>query len=109
MRELPDSSTLFPLRSSRHRQSNDDYLEGKRENYHVCCVQFVCNSCAQCSAHTHMNRPNSCLLVRFSFYVVIFCVSLSMLDLVFLGLFCVIVYLCMCAFVTLDLVSSVLC
>ena len=32
-----------------------------------------------------------------------------MLELAFLGLFCVIVYLCMCAFVVLELVSSVLC
>ena len=26
--------------------------------------------------HTHMNRPNSCLLVRFSFSVVILCVTI---------------------------------
>ena len=31
--------------------------------------------------HTLMNRPNRCLLVRFSFSVVTLCVSLSLLDL----------------------------
>ena len=35
----------------------------------------VCNSCAQCSEHTHMNRSNSCLLVRFSFSVITLCVT----------------------------------
>jgi len=48
-----------------HR-NNDDCLEGKRKNNGVCsmqyCVQQLCT--VQC---THMNRPNSCLLVRFSF------------------------------------------
>jgi len=33
--------------------------------------------------HTHMNRPKSCLLVRFSFSALILCVRFS-----FLGLFC---------------------
>jgi len=28
--------------------------------------------------HTHMNRPNSCLLVRFSFSVVILCVTVCL-------------------------------
>jgi len=27
------------------------------------------------AVHTHMNRPNSCLLVRFRFSVVILCVA----------------------------------
>ena len=56
--------------SSRHRWSNDDCLEGKRKNYQVCsvqyCVQQLCT--VQC---THMTRPDSYLLVRFSFSVVI--------------------------------------
>jgi len=43
-----------------------------------------------------MNRPNSCLLVRFSYSVVIFCVTIYLLDLSFLRLFCVIVYLYVC-------------
>jgi len=47
----------------------------KRENYQVCSVQY----CVQqlCTIHTHMNRPNSCLLVSYSFFVVIFCYILS--------------------------------
>jgi len=36
---------------------------------------IMCKNCAQCNAHTHMNRPNSCLLVRISFSVVILCVT----------------------------------
>jgi len=50
----------------------------------------LCATVVHSAMYTHMNRPNSCLLVRFSL----------------LGLFCVIVYLCMRAFVVLDLVSS---
>jgi len=49
-----------PLPSNRHHRSNDDCLEGKRENYQVCSVQY----CAQqlCTVQcTHMNRPNSSL------------------------------------------------
>ena len=41
---------------------------------------IVCSSCAQCIAH--VKRPNSCLVVRFYFSVVILCVSFR-----FLGLF----------------------
>jgi len=68
--------------------------------------------CAQCNAHTHMNRPNGCLLVRFSFSVVYCVLQFICVRFSFLGLFCVIVCLCMCAFVVLDLldlVSSVPC
>jgi len=71
------------------------------------CVRQLCT--VQC---THMARPNSCLLVRFSFSVVILYVTVYLCICIrfsLLGLFCVIVYLCMCAFVALDLVSSVLC
>jgi len=49
-----------PLPSNRRHRSNGDCLEGKRENYHVCFVQY----CAQqlCTLQcTHMNRPNSSL------------------------------------------------
>jgi len=53
--------------------------------------------------HTHRNIPYSCLLVRFSFSVVILCYSLSVLDLAFWD------YLYLCAFVELDLISAVLC
>jgi len=79
-------------------------VRGKIIRYVLCIT--VCNSFAQCSVH--MNRPKSCLLVRFSFFVVILHVTVCWIC-SFLGLFCVIVYLCMCAFVVLDLVSSVLC
>jgi len=61
---------------------------------------ILCNSCAQCSAqthaHTHMNRPNSCLLVRFSFSVVILCVTVYLLDLAFWVIFCYSLLLCVC-------------
>jgi len=33
--------------------------------------------------HTHTNRPNSCLLVRFSFLWYIVCYGLPLLDLAF--------------------------
>ena len=50
----------YPPPSNRHHRSNGDCLEGKRENYQVCsvqyCVQQLCT--VQC---THMNRPNSSL------------------------------------------------
>ena len=74
----------LPLPSNRRHRSNDDCLEGKRENYRVCsvqyCVQQLCM--VQC---THMNRSNSCLLVRFSFSEVILCVKVFCLF-SFLGL-----------------------
>jgi len=51
---------IIPFPSNRHHRSNDDCLEGKRENYQVCsvqyCVQQLCT--VQC---THMNRPDSSL------------------------------------------------
>jgi len=69
---------------------------------------MIANSAVH-TMHTHMNRTNGCLLVRFSFSVVILCVlQFVCVRVSFLGLFCVIVYLCICAFVVLDLVSSVL-
>jgi len=65
-----------PFPSNRHHQSNDDCPEGKRENYQVCSVQYyVQKLCTVQCTHTHMNRPNSCLLVRISFSVVILCVT----------------------------------
>ena len=49
-----------PFPSNRHNRSNGDCLEGKRENYQVCsvqyCVQRLCT--VQC---THVNGPNSSL------------------------------------------------
>jgi len=49
-----------------------------------------------------MNRPNSCLLVRFSFSLVILCVTVCLLDLVLGGLFYVILHLCAHAFVVFS-------
>ena len=51
---------MTPLPSNRNRQSNDDYLKGKRENYQVCSVQYCAQQLftVQC---TRMNRPNSSL------------------------------------------------
>jgi len=49
-----------PRPSNRHHRSDGDCLEGKRENYQVCsvqyCVQQLCT--VQC---THMNRSNNSL------------------------------------------------
>ena len=56
---------LFP--SNRYHQSNGDCLEGKRDNYQVCsmqyCVQQLCT--VQCT-HICMNRPNSSLEIVLS-------------------------------------------
>jgi len=34
------SGHFSSLPSNKHHRSNDDCLEGKRENYQVCCVQY---------------------------------------------------------------------
>ena len=49
-----------PPPSNRHHRSNGDCLEGKRENYQVCSVQYCAQQLGtmQC---THMNRPSSSL------------------------------------------------
>ena len=51
--ELQFSMLTLPLLSNTHHRSNGDCLEGKRENYQVCsvqyCVQQLCT--VQC---THM-------------------------------------------------------
>ena len=73
-------------------------VRGKNIRYVLC--NTVCSSCAHDTAvHTHMNRPNTCLLVRFSFFVAILYYSLSVLDLALWDYF--VCYLCMCAFVVL--------
>jgi len=60
----------------------------------------LCVTIVHSAMHTHLNKPNSCLLLRFSlwFYCVL---SLSVLDLDFCDYF-PLVYLCTCAFVVLD-------
>ena len=79
---------LGPLPSNRHHRSNGDCLEGKRENYQVCsvqyCVQRLCT--VQCT-HIIMNRPDSSLdwvlshwanftVFRFILCMYVFCISL---------------------------------
>jgi len=67
----------------------------KGKNIRSVLYSTVCSSCAQCNAHTHINRPNSCLLDLASLWLYcmlqFICVRFS-----FLGLFCVIFYLCVC-------------
>jgi len=45
-----------PLPSNRHHRSNGDCLEGKRENYEVCSVQYCVQQLCPVRC-THMNRP----------------------------------------------------
>ena len=75
---LPDTQPTPPP-SYRGYQSNDLWLEGKRENYHVCsaqyCVQQLCT--VQC-AHILTNLPVVCWL-----------------DLAFLWLYCVSQFVCL--------------
>jgi len=84
----------FPQRSS------GDCLEGKRENYQVCSVQY----CAQqlCTVpSTHLSVVCWLGLAFLWLYCVLqfICIRCS-----FLGLFFLVLYLYMCAFVVLDLV-----
>ena len=53
-------SCRFNQKANRHHRTSGHCLEGKRENYQVCSVQYsVQQLCTvQC---THMNRPNSSL------------------------------------------------
>jgi len=50
------SKLYASLPSTRHHRSNGDCLEGKRENYQVCSVQYCVQ---QLCTHTYMNRPKS--------------------------------------------------
>jgi len=77
-------------------------------NYPVCSVQYyVQQLCTVQCTHIQTDLTVICwldLAVLWLYCVLQFiCVRFS-----FTGLFCVIVCLCMCAFVVLDLVSSVL-
>ena len=59
-----DPPCLPLLPSNRHHRSNDDCLEGKKENYQVCsvqyCVQQLCT--VQC---THISTDLTVLLIGF--------------------------------------------
>jgi len=88
-----------PLPSNRHHRRNDDCLEGKRENYQVCFVQYcVQQLCIMQCTHIWTDLTVVCwldLAFLWLYCVLHFiCVRFS-----FLGLLCVrpIVYLlCMC-------------
>ena len=55
----------------------------------------LCATVVHSAMHTHMNRPNSCVLVRFNF-LWLFCVlQFICVRSSFLGLFCAIVCVCM--------------
>jgi len=80
---LSVSLVLSPLPSNRHRRSNDDCLEGKRENYEVCSVQYCVQQLytVQCT-HTWMD-----LTVLWIGFCITGPISL-----------CLDSFLCMCAF-----------
>jgi len=76
-----------PFPSNRHHRSNGDCLEGKRENYQVCSVQYCVQQLytVNCIVHTHVNGTSSSLdwvlshwadfaVLRFIFVYVLFCV-----------------------------------
>jgi len=81
-----------PFPSNRHHRSNGDCLEGNRENYQVCSVQYCVHQLCtvQC---THMNAPNSSLDWVLSHWP-----HFTVLRFIFV---CVLLYIaCMCRFVT---------
>ena len=61
--DAPSAATAAPnpLPLNRHHWSNGDCLEGKRENYR----SIVCNSCAQCDAHTYEQTKLTVLWIGF--------------------------------------------
>jgi len=104
----------IPLPSYGHNWSNDDCLEGKRENYEVCSVQYLVQQlcavqCTHTQTHTWTDLTVVCWLDLD--FLWLYCV-LHLFQISFLGLFCVLVYLCMyvCFYcVMVDLVSLVPC
>ena len=80
------SVCLSPFPSNRHHRSSGDCLEGKRENYQVCSVQYwVQQLYTYSELHRHTNRLNSSLdwvlshwahftVLKFIFVYVEFCV-----------------------------------
>jgi len=66
----------------RHHWSNDDCLEGNKENYQVCSVQYIVRSnYAQCNAHTY-EQTNSSLdwvLSRWAHFTVLRFISVYVL------------------------------
>jgi len=65
----------FPLVENRDHRSNDDCLESESENY-VCSVQYCVHQlCTVQCTRIWLDLTVVCLLVRFSFSVVILCVT----------------------------------
>jgi len=69
---------LLPLLSNRHHRRNDDFLEGKRENYRVCSVHYyVQQFCTLQCTHIWTDLTVVCWL-----------------DLALLWLYCVLQFIC---------------
>ena len=93
---------MIPFLSNRHHQSNDDCLEVRTVQYRV---QQLCT--VHCTyLRTDLTVVCWLDLAFLWFYRVLQLISVRFS---FLGLFYVTVYSCVCAFVVLDSVSSVLC
>jgi len=91
MLSFPSPPSLYVfLPSNRHHQSNDDSLEGKRENYQVCYVQYCVQQLftVQC---THIWTDLTVLWIEF-------CLT-GPISLCLDSFFCVCIA-CMCRFVT---------
>ena len=83
----------LPFPSNRHHRSNGDCLEGKRENYQVCSVQYCVQQLYTVNC-THMKR----LTVLWIGFCLTGPISLCLDS--FLYVLCVLLYtVCMCRFV----------
>jgi len=87
--------------SNRDHWSKGDHLEGKRENYWVCSVQYnVQHLCTVQCTHYWTGLTIVCWL--FLAFLWLYCVlEFVSVRFSFLGLFCLVVYLCMSAFVVM--------
>jgi len=87
----------IPFPSNRHHRSNGDCLEGKRENYQVCCVQY----CVQQLYTVSCTHTWTELTVR-SGWVLSHWAHFTVLRFIFVHvLFCVWLHIaCMCSIVT---------
>jgi len=103
----PFAGSVFPLPSNRHHRSNDDWrVRGKIVRSILFSIE--CYNCAQCNVHAWTDLTVVCWL-DLAFLWLYCLLQFVRVRFSFLGLFCVIVHLCICAFVVLDFVSSVLC
>jgi len=86
---------IVRLPSHRHHRSNDDCLEGKRENYQVCSVQY----CVQPLYTVQWTDLTVVFLVRFSFSVFLLSVTVYLYKIwLFWIIWCysLFVYVCFC-------------